>query len=119
VAPTQASAIGHCHVSGAQFDIGQLPPWPSPNKAIALQSLFCRRRHGGPSNHGYLDIGSARSRSGFVRLAVLVFHHPIPFIAFGNSYQRHHHPAVFESFLTGEGGDSERALTRSYAFIVR
>ena len=66
-----------------------------PNKAIAPQCLFCQRHHGAPSNHEYLDTGSARSRSGFVRLAVLVFHHPIPFIAFGNSHQRHHHPAVF------------------------
>jgi hypothetical protein len=65
VAPTQASAIGHCHVSGAQFDIGQIPPWPSPNKAIALHSLFCRRRHGGPSNHGYLGIGSSTTEVGF------------------------------------------------------
>jgi len=35
-----------------------------PNKAIALQCLFCQRHHGAPSNHEYLDIESARSRSG-------------------------------------------------------
>jgi hypothetical protein len=36
-----------------------------PNKAIALQCLFCRRHHGAPSNHEYLDIESAQLRSGF------------------------------------------------------